>query len=101
MSRSESDSREHGAEAPRAGVGLPVRFDMRRALDIYVSGRNRTLGPAQKSESVSGEPAVPFARPSEWPIVPASGRVTVPPRLQFHRNAGKWRGTAPSPDRSN
>jgi hypothetical protein len=67
---------------------------MRRALDIYVFGRDRTLAPEQKSEVVGGEMSEPFTEP---PKTASSGNridsaeVRVPTELSFERNAGTWR----------
>ena len=76
-------------------VRLPVRLDMRRAFDIYVSGRNRTLGPAEKGSIIGGSVQTPYAAPSEeGPELAAPVRetgVSVPSELQFDRNAGIWR----------
>ncbi len=75
-------------------VGLPARPDMRRALDIYVTGRDRTLAPAEKSSIVEGVKDVPYAEPpkrsSDAPPVSGPG-VSVPTVLCFQRGAGKWR----------
>jgi hypothetical protein len=76
-------------------VGLPARLDMRRAFDIYISGRNRTLGPAEKRAMVGGSVETPYAAPSEANPDPASPQpgaaVSVPEELRFDRNAGTWR----------
>lgn len=75
-------------------MGLPARLDMRRAFDIYVSGRDRTLAPSQKRDVVGGAVSEPFAEP---PAVPPAhsetdgGVVDVPSELRFDRNAGTWR----------
>lgn len=85
------------AKAPQRAVspdvGLPARLDMRRAFDIYVSGRNRTLGPAEKGAIVGGAVETPYAEPSAENPGPASvGQgVSVPSELRFDRNAGTWR----------
>jgi hypothetical protein len=67
---------------------------MRRAFDIYVFGRNRTLAPEQKSEVVGGEMSEPFTRP---PVSGSPGtrvesaEVPVPAELSFERSAGTRR----------
>ena len=75
-------------------VGLPARLDMRRAFDVYVAGRNRTLGPEEKGTLVGGSVETPFPGPSaETPRrdSPATQGVSVPNELRFDRNAGTWR----------
>jgi hypothetical protein len=73
-------------------VGLPARLDMRRALAVYVAGRNRNLDPEAKGAMVGGAPGTPLPGPSvekARPQVPAA--VSVPDDLRFDRNAGTWR----------
>lgn len=75
-------------------VGLPARLDMRRALDVYVAGRSRTLGPEEKGTMVGGLVETPLpGPPAETPRseVPAAQGVSVPDELRFDRNAGTWR----------
>ena len=89
------EEREVRADVVAPDVGLPVRLDMRRALDIYVFGRNRTLGPTEKGSAIPGTAAAPFADPPAPgamtpPPVSAAG-VPVPGELRFDRNAGTWR----------
>ena len=76
-------------------VGLPGRLDMRRASDIYVFGRNRTMGPEEKGSVVGGSAEMRFAAPSEEISASAhavSGpAVPVPSELRYDRNAGTWR----------
>lgn len=76
-------------------VRLPLRLDMRRAFDIYVSGRNRALGPGEKGSIVGGSVQTPYAEPAEESVEPASTgsgpTVSVPSELRFDRNAGTWR----------
>lgn len=84
---------------PRAAttpdVGLPNRLDMRRAFDIYVYGRGRALGPAEKGAAFEGSPVRPVSRPAvdgSFSDLP-SGTTAVPMRseLRFDRSAGTWR----------
>jgi len=75
-------------------LGLPARVNMKRAYDIYVFGRNRTLGPAEKSRLIGGQAESPFGRPPISPVEPGeAAQVSVPTRLRFDRNAGTWRRT--------
>jgi hypothetical protein len=81
-------------------VGIPGRLDMRRAFDIYVFGRSRKLGPAEKGSVVGGTAELPCVDPTQEPAsippVRAPG-VPVPNELRFDRNAGTWRdGRGPS-----
>ena len=76
-------------------VGLPARLDMKRAFDIYVSGRSRSLGPLEKGAVVGGQAGTPFRQasaqtPHGGPGSHAS-KVSVPAALRFDRNAGTWR----------
>ena len=86
-------------DGPGPQIALPARLDLRRALDIYVRGRSQTLGPAEKAAVADGGATRPLPRPSEKPTVPASVRVGVPQRLQFHRGAGTWRQPGSVPKR--
>lgn len=76
-------------------VGLPGRLDMRRAFDIYVFGRSRTMGPEEKGSVVGGTAEVPFAEPAEEISASAPAirgpAVPVPSELRYDRNAGTWR----------
>jgi hypothetical protein len=75
-------------------VGLPARLDMKRAFDVYVAGRNRTLGPEEKGTLVGGPVETPLPGPSAEtprPEVPAAQGIPVPDELRFDRNAGTWR----------
>ena len=76
-------------------VGLPGRLDMRRALDIYVAGRNRTLSPEEKvSQAGGGAAEASFALPSTGPergeLTGDTASISVPHQLRFDRNAGTW-----------
>ena len=95
------DDRDSGSDGnvDDSGVpkpGLPTRIDVRRAFDVYVYGRNRTVGPDQKGAAVSGSPASrPSASNAESQAsdgaVASVVRVSVPRELRFDRNAGTWR----------
>lgn len=81
---------EHRPLTP--GVALPARMDMKRAFDIYVAGRNRTLGPEEKSGLAGGRADAPFAEPPASPVPVVDGaKVAVPAELRYDRNAGTWR----------
>ena len=76
-------------------VGPPGRLDMRRAFDIYVFGRNRTMSPEEKGRVVGGTAEVPFAVPpaevrASAPAIRGPA-VPVPSELRYERNAGTWR----------
>ncbi len=76
-----------------APVALPVRPDMRRAFDVYVFGRNRTLGPDEKGAAVPSDQTPPALTAGGDAQLAAAqrGAVAVPERLRFDRNAGTWR----------
>lgn len=84
------------SKATAPDVGLPGRLDVRRALAIYVAGRNQTLSPEEKGNRARGTAKAPFASPSTGPErgEPAGDTTSIPvPRqLRFDRNAGTWRG---------
>jgi len=86
-----SDSK---ASAP--DVGLPGRLDVRRALEIYVAGRNQTLSPEEKGNRARGTAQAPFASPSTGPErgegVGGTTSIPVPRELRFDRHSGTWRG---------
>ena len=60
----------------------------RRALDIYVAGRNRSLSLQEKDLAV--RPARKPTGGRSIPQAPTFG-VEVPEDLRFFRNAGTWR----------
>jgi len=60
----------------------------RRALELYVAGRNRSLSLQEKEASV-GETGKPESGRSLTD--PAVFGVGVPDTLQYFRNAGTWR----------
>ena len=77
-------------------LGLPGRLDMRRAFDVYVLGRNRTMAPEEKGSMVGGAAEVPFAVPAGGgprASIPAIRPPAVPVRseLRYDRNVGTWR----------
>jgi len=102
------DDRQSGRneDAGAAGApkpGLPTRIDLRRAFDVYVYGRNRTLGPDQKGAAVSGSLAPRTPASGDGPGANDGGvetpaRVPVPEQLRFDRNAGTWRDRLPGSD---
>jgi hypothetical protein len=69
-----------------------MKRDWRRALDIYVAGRNRALSVEQKL--AASDPGAQSADLSisfgTAPADPTFG-VSVPETLEFYRNAGTWR----------
>ena len=77
-------------------LGLPGRLDMRRAFDVYVFGRNRTMAPEEKGSVVGGATEVPFAVPSGGELRASPPAISPPPvpvrsELRYDRNAGTWR----------
>ena len=96
MTESETtqDETDRRATVVAPEVGIPGRLDMRRAFDIYVFGRSRKLGPAEKGSAIGGTTELPSAEPAqepdEIPPIRAPG-VPVPNELRFDRNAGTWR----------
>ena len=67
---------------------------MRRAFDLYVFGRSRTLGPDEKSAAVPTDETPPAATAdgdAQLAVPAQRGTVAVPERLRFDRNAGTWR----------
>ncbi len=90
------DAGMNEAKAITPDVGLPGRLDMRRALDIYVAGRNRILSPEEKVSQARGTAQVPFASPSTGPergeLTGDTTSISVPHQLRFDRNAGTWHG---------
>jgi len=96
MTESETtqDEMDRRATVVAPEVGIPGRLDMRRAFDIYVFGRSRNLGPAEKGSVVGGTAGLPCVDPAQEPAaVPAirAPGVPVPDELRFDRNAGTWR----------
>lgn len=67
--------------------------DWRRALDIYVTGRNRALTVEEKSNAVGaisqGVPGI--SRSGSMKTDSSTGGITVPRTLEYYRNAGTWR----------
>jgi hypothetical protein len=90
------DAGRSDSKAITPNVGLPGRLDMRRALDIYVAGRNRTLSPEEKVSQVRGTAEASFASPSTGPqrgvLTGDTASISVPHQLRFDRNAGIWHG---------
>jgi len=62
--------------------------DWRRALDIYVAGRNRSLSLQEKDLAIRSVPEPSGGR--SIPLASSFG-VEVPEDLRFFRNAGTWR----------
>jgi hypothetical protein len=82
-------------------VGLPARLNMKRAFDVYVAGRSRSLGPLDKGALVGGQVETPFPQASAQdvrrdPVLQVS-KVSVPAVLRFDRNAGTWRSLEDPP----
>ncbi len=67
--------------------------DWRRALDIYVSGRNRALTIDEKRSAVGAKPSDAGSKSgSESTTTDSSSiEVSVPQTLEYFRNAGTWR----------
>jgi hypothetical protein len=84
-----------GSPSTAPVVGLPARLNLRRAFDIYVSGRSRSLGPGEKEAVAGGRAETPFPLEavggSDLGTVTQATRVSVPAALRFDRGAGKWR----------
>lgn len=85
---------------PHGRRPLPARSDWRKALDVYVAGRSRVLDADEKRRLAAQAPhargdarRVGATRPET-----KSGRVNVPERLEFFRNAGTWRNRLPGGD---
>lgn len=93
-SATSQDEMDRRAAVVAPDVGLPGRLDMRRAFDIYVFGRSRKLGPAEKGTVVGGTAELAFVEPMREPAAIPPIRhpgVPVPNELRFDRNAGTWR----------
>jgi hypothetical protein len=85
---------EHPDSGP-GSISLPERLDLKRAFQIYVEGRARSLGPDEKRRAAAADlgPATSSASESGLPAAPPSRPrfgVPVPEQLAFHRNAGTW-----------
>lgn len=95
MTETTADEEGARAAATTPDVGIPSRLDVRRAFDIYVFGRSRTLGPAEKDTVFEGTPARPVSLPAAGgsPSDLPTGATAVPMRseLRFDRGAGTWR----------
>jgi hypothetical protein len=78
-------------------VPLPDQRDLKKALRIYVSGRNRAWT-AEEKRSAAGDDVPPAAVASGSSTTggaePQVG-VPVPDSLQFHRGPIRWRGEIP------
>ena len=89
------DAEMSDSKAITPDVGLPGRLDLRRALAIYVAGRNRTLSPEEKAIQARGTAETPLALPSTGPErgeqTGGTTSISVPHQLRFDRNAGTWR----------
>jgi hypothetical protein len=78
-------------------VPLPGGRDLRRALRIYVAGRNR-FWTAEEKRTAAGEKNSPSGSDGEGTADIERGTrigVPVPETLQFHRAAGTWRDGVP------
>ena len=66
--------------------------DWRRALDIYVTGRNRALTTDEKRRAAAdmSEAARP-ARSGATTADTSTFGVPIPRTLEYYRNAGTWR----------
>ena len=69
-----------------------MKRDWRRALDIYVAGRNRSLSVEQKlAASDSGALATGIPSASGTVTGDPTFGVSIPETLEYFRNAGTWR----------
>lgn len=70
-----------------------MTIDWRRALDIYVTGRNRALSTDEKRRAAG--PGMSEATDTATSGTTTSGTstfgVSVPQTLEYYRNAGTWR----------
>ncbi len=67
--------------------------DWRRALDIYVTGRNRALTVEEKRNAVGHESSTADAPNHSGSTLsgPSPLGISVPRTLEYFRNAGTWR----------
>lgn len=98
MAGDESD-RDPAEDRPAvvAPISLPAGVNVRRAFDIYVAGRSRTLAPAEKTAAAreaapEGQDRRTGTARQVAPELPQA-RVEVPRELRFDRNAGTWRSS--------
>jgi hypothetical protein len=78
-------------------VPLPGQRDLKKALRIYVAGRNRAWTVDEKRAAAGTEVlfAAPDADPAGTEDRETQIGVAVPETLQFHRGPGTWRGEIP------
>lgn len=70
-------------------------MDWRRALDVYVAGRNRFLTAEEKVDMTTpGSSGVRLRRGAST-AEPRDYGVDVPAELDFYRNASTWRSGLP------
>ncbi len=67
--------------------------DWRRALDIYVAGRNRALTVDEKRNAVANDSSTADAFDHSGSTLngPSPLGISVPRTLEYFRNAGTWR----------
>ena len=101
--RLSSSAGEAGADSAPPTPGLPSRIDVKRAFDVYVDGRSRTLAPSQKDAAIESRSPAPRLDGRGESVQDErsapSTRVTVPRTLSFDRGAGTWRNQLPGQDR--
>lgn len=70
-----------------------MNADWRRALDIYVSGRNRALTIDEKRSAVGAEKSDAGSKSGSVSTTTDSPSIdiSVPRDLKYFRNAGTWR----------
>jgi hypothetical protein len=78
-------------------VPLPGQRDLKKALRIYVAGRNRAWTADEKRAAAGDEiRAVAFdAEPADAEETMPQAGVPVPESLRFHRGPGTWRPEIP------
>jgi hypothetical protein len=78
-------------------VPLPGPRDPKKALRIYVAGRNRAWTAEEKRAAAGDDVAIGTTGPKPGGTEGREPRieVPVPTELQFHRGPGTWRGEIP------
>jgi len=78
-------------------VPLPGGRDLKKALRIYISGRNRAWTADEKREAAGSDTPRELSHRDPTAELEPETRigVPVPDSLQFHRGPGTWRGEMP------